>query len=249
MNTDEPQDQRTVDDTAGGDVDLLVIGGSEQGRRPGRGRALAALASGVAVIGVVVGLAGSMALGHDDASTPNRPTPSSVSVPGSRAPGVPSASDAMTPKQLQMLAVIEAELPRKLKVTNYHGIGNSSVVAIAILDSQGYTWVDARVGTLGEAGWDPCRGVASCSVERVNDGTLYSLWEIETSGNSTHSSVSYTYERADGRYVYFNQSNVFDPEGKRSSPPLTDDQVRDMLTAPEWDALVADCLRVPGPNC
>lgn len=248
MSTEKPQDQRTVDDSAGGDVDLLVIGASPQGRRTGRGWALAALVSAVAVIGAAVGLAGS-ALGHDDASSPARPTPSSVSVQGSRAPGVPTSSSAMTPKQLQMLAVIKAELPRKLKVTNYHGIGNWSVVAIAILDSQGYTWVDARVGTLGEAGWDPCRGVASCSVERVNDGTLYSLWEIETSGNSTHSSVSYTYERPDGRYVYFNQSNVFDPEGKRSTPPLTDDQVRDMLTAPEWDALVADCLRVPGPNC
>ena len=248
MNTEKPQDQRTVDDTAGGDVDLLVIGASQQSR-PGRGRALAALVSGVAVIGAAVGLAGSLALGHDQASTPARTTPSSVSVQGSRAPGVPTSSSGMTPKQLQMLAVIEAELPGKLKVTNYHGIGNWSVVAMAILDSQGYTWVDARVGTMGEAGWDPCRGVASCSVERVNDGTLYSLWEIETSGNSTHSSVSYTYERPDGRYVYFNQSNVFDPEGRRSSPPLTDDQVRDMLTAPEWDALVADCLSVPGPNC
>jgi hypothetical protein len=249
MNAEKPQDQPTADDIAGGDVDLLVIGGNQHGRRSLSGRGLAALVSGVAVIGAAVGLAGSLALGHDETSTPARPTPSSATVQGSRAPGVPASSSAMTPKQLQMLAVIKAELPGKLKVTNYHGIGDWSVVAIAILDSQGYTWVDARVGTTGGPGWDPCRGVASCSIKRVNNGTLYSLWELETGSNSTHSLASYTYERPDGRYVYFNQSNVFGPEGRRSSPPLTDDQVRDMLTAPEWDALVADCLPVPGPNC
>ena len=83
----------------------------------------------------------------------------------------------------------------------------------------------------------------------MKDGKLFTLQELEISGNATHYSATYTYERPDSRYVSFNQSNVFDPGGRRSSLPLTDDQVRDMLLAPEWDALVADCRPDPGPNC
>jgi hypothetical protein len=249
MNTNEPQDKMgAADIPVGGDVDLLVIGASRQGRhRVGR-RTLTALVSGMAVIGAV-GLASTLALGHDDSSAPDRPTTSSTTLSGSLAPGVLTSSGAMTQKQLEILAVIEAKLPGELKVAAHHGIGQRSIVAMAILDSQGYTWVDTRFGTTGGDGWDPCRATNSCSVERVKGGTLYSLREIETGGNSTHYSASYTYERPDGRYVYFNQTNVFDPDSRRSSPPLTDDQVRDMLTSPEWDRLVADCQPDPGPNC
>jgi hypothetical protein len=155
----------------------------------------------------------------------------------------------MTQKQLEILAVIETKLPGELKVAAHHGLGTWSIVAMAISDPQGLTWVDARVGTTGEDGWDPCRAADSCSVEGVKDGTLFILEELKSGGNSTHYSASYTYQRRDGRYVYFVQSNVFDPDGRRSALPLSDDQVRDLLTAPEWDGLVADCRPDPGPNC
>ena len=248
MNTDEPQDQRAVDETAGGEIDLLVIGSDRQGHRPPRRWTFAALISGLAVVAVVA-LAGNLALTHGLSSPDARPTPSSATLPGSVGPGVPTSSTAMTKKQLEILALIESELPGELKVTGHHGIGESSIVAMAILDSQGYTWVDARVGTAGGYGWDPCRSEASCTIKRVKDGTLYSLQELETNGNRSHYSATSTYERSDGRYVYFNQSNVFDPDGRRSTMPLTDSQVRQMVTAPAWDALVADCQPAPGPNC
>jgi hypothetical protein len=224
MNTDETKDQMR----AGAEIDELVIGGTRQGRPTLTRRALAALVSGAAVIGAV-GLVGILA--RNDGN------------------GDPTSTNAMTQKQLEILAVIEAELPGELKVAAHHGIGTRSIVAMAISDSQGLTWVDARVGTTGEDGWDPCRAVASCSVEPVKDGTLFILEELKNEGSSTHYSASYTYERRDGRYVYFVQSNVFDPDGRRSSLPLTDDQVRNLLTAPEWDRLVADCRPDPGPNC
>jgi hypothetical protein len=229
VNTQETKDQTR----AGAEIDELVIGGTRQGRPVVTRRALTALVSGAAVI-CAVGLAGILALDNGNLSSPDRPTPS---------------SDAMTPKQLEILAVIEAKLPGELKVAAHHGLGTSSIVAIAISDSQGLTWVDARVGTTGEHGWDPCRAAHSCYVERVKDGTFYTLEELKTGGNSTHYSATYTFERSDGRYVYFGQSNVFNPDGRRSSLPLSDDQVRDMLTAPEWDGLVADCRPDPGPNC
>jgi hypothetical protein len=121
---------------------------------------------------------------------------------------------------------------------------------MAIADSQGHTWVHARIGATGDDGWDPCRAAAGCSVERVKGGgMLYTRQELESSGNGTHYAATYTYERPDGRYVNFGQSNVFNPDGRRSSLPLTDDQVRDILTAPEWDGLVADCRPDPGANC
>ena len=252
MNTNEPQDQmRAVDDLAGGaDIDQLVIGATRQGRHPVRRRVLTALICGAAGVMCAAGLAGTLALDNGNVSSPAAgPTPSSATFQGSPAPGVPTPSTAMTQKQLEILAVIKAKLPGELKMTAHHGIGESSVIAMAISDSQGYTWVDARVGTKGEDDWDPCRAVQSCFIQRVKDGTLYILQELETGGNSTHYSASYTYERPDGRYVYFVQSNVFDSDGRRSSLPLTDDQVRDMLLAPEWDALVADCRPDPGPNC
>jgi len=250
MDTNEWQGQtRTADDTeAGADIDELIIGGTRPGRRFVRGRALTALIIGVAVISAL-GLAGTMSLHHGNVIAPATPTPSATTLGGSPPPALTTPSDEMTQKQLEIVAVIKARLPRTLKVTADHGIGKSSVAAMAILDSQGYTWLDARVGTTGEVGWDPCRAVRSCSVERVKDGTLYDLQEVETGGNSTHYSASYTFERPDGRYVYVNQSNVFDAERRRSSLPLTDHQIRDIVTAPEWDAVVADCRPDPGPNC
>jgi hypothetical protein len=230
-NTNDLHDQmRAVDDTeVSADIDELVIGATRQGRPRGRRRVLTAL-SGAAVV-CAAGLTVTLAV--DDGPAPESPT----------------SSSAMTHKQLQILEVITTKLPGDVEVTAHHGMGELSDVAIAISDSQGLTWVDARIGTLGEDGWDPCRGTDSCSIERVKDGTLYTLEELETGGNSTHYSASYTYERADGRYVYFVQSNVFDPAGRRSSLPLTDEQVRDMLLAPEWDALLTDCRPDPGPNC
>ena len=240
---------RDVDDIElGGDVDLLVIGATRQGRHLVRRRVLTALVSGAVLC--AVGLAGTLALNNGTLSSPAaRSTPSSSTLQSSPVLGVPTTSSAMTQKQREILALIKAKLPGELKVTAHHGMGMSSVVAMAISDSQGNTWVDARVGTTGEDGWDPCRAAESCSIERGKDGTLYTLQELETGGNGTHYSASYTFERPDGRYVYFVQSNVFDHDGRRSSPPLTDDQVRDMLMAQEWDALVADCRPDPGPNC
>jgi hypothetical protein len=250
VDTNELQGQtRGADDTeASSQVDELIFGATRQSRRFIAGRALAALIIGVVVISAA-GLAGTMSLQHGNAPAPARPTPSSTALGGSPSPAFSTASDAMTRKQLQIVALVKAKLPRTLQVTADHGIGQRSVADMAILDSQGYTWIDARVGTLGEVGWDPCRGVYSCSVERVRGGTLYTLQEVETEGNSTHYSASYTFERPDGRYVYVNQSNVFDGAGRRLTMPLTDRQVRDIVTASQWDALVADCRPEPGPNC
>jgi hypothetical protein len=237
MNTDETKEQM------GAGVDELIIGSTRQGR-PLSHRTLTALVSGASVI-CAAGLAATLAVDNGNWSNPAPPTSSSPPIQGSSVPGV----SAMTQKQLEILAVIEAELPGELKVIAHHGIGTRSIVAMAISDSQGITWVDARVGTTGGDAWDPCRAVRSCSVERVKDGTLYTLEELESSGNGTHYAATYTYERLDGRYVTFGQSNVFDPDRGRSSVPLTDDQVRNLLTAPDWDGLVADCQPDPGPNC
>ena len=250
MNTDEPQDQmRTVDDITGGaDIDQLVIGANRHGRHLLRRRVLTALVCGAVAVICGIGVTSTLARDNGNGSSPVGPTTSSTTQGGPDRSN-PTSSGAMTQKQLEILEVIESKLPGELKVTAHHGIGESSVVAMAISDSQGYTWVDARVGTTGEDVWDPCRAVRSCSIQRVKGGTLYTLQEVETGGNSTNYSASYTYERPDGRYVYFVQSNIFDPAGRRSSLPLTDEQVRDMLVAPEWDALVADCRPDPGPNC
>ena len=243
MNTDQTKDQRP----AGADIDELVIGGTGQGRPLSR-RTVAALVSGAALI-CAAGLAATLAVDNQTGSNPAGST-SSPTIPGGSVAGGPtSSSGAMTEKQLEILAVIKAKLPGELKVTAHHGISTRSIVAMAITDSQGHTWVDARVGTTGDDGWDPCRRVRSCFVERVKGGTLYTLHELESSGNGTHYAATYTYERPDGRYVYFGQSNVFNSDGRRSSMPLSDDEVRDMLTAPEWNALVADCPPDPGPNC
>jgi hypothetical protein len=239
MNSHETKDQVR----AGADIDELVIGGTRQGRPVLTHRALAALASGAALV-CAAGLAATLAVDNGNVPDPASPTMSGGSVSGGRA-----ASGAMTQKQRQILAVIQAKLPGELKVTAHHGIGTRSIVAIAIADSQGHTWVDARVGTTGEDGWDPCRAVQSCSVERVKKGTLYTLEELESGGNGTHYAATYTYERADGRYVSFGQSNVFNSDVRRSLLPLTDEQVRAILAAPEWDGLVADCQPEPGPNC
>ena len=243
VNTNETKDQVP----AGADIEELVIGGTRPGR-PLTHRALTALVIGAAVI-CVGGVAATVALDNGNAPDPAQPTSSSPTTSESSVSGAPTSSSGMTQKQLEILAVIKAKLPGELRVAAHHGIGTRSIVAIAIADSQGHTWVDARVGTAGEDGWDPCRAVSSCSVERVKDGTLYTLQELESGGNRTHYATTYTYERLDGRYVYFGQSNVFDPHGRRSSLPLTDDQVRDLLTAPDWDRVVADCQPDPGPNC
>ena len=243
VNTNETKDRLR----AGADIEELVIGGTRQGR-PLTHRALTALVSGAAVI-CAGGLAATVVLDNGNVSNPAQSTSSSPPLSGSSVSGAPTSSSAMRQKQLEILAVIKAKLPGELAVTAHHGIGTRSIVAIAIADSQGHTWVDARVGTTGEDGWDPCRAAKSCSVERVKNGTLHILEELEISGNGTHYAATYTYERPDGRYVYFGQSNVFNPDGRRSVLPLTDDQVRDMVTAPEWDGLVADCQPDPGPNC
>jgi hypothetical protein len=249
MDTNETQDQlRAGDDTeVATDIDELVIGTSRQGRPlPGR-RAITALVSGAAVL-CVVGLAGALSVNNDQSSSPDRSPSSSPPPQSSPDLGVPTPG-AMTQRQLEILAVVKAKLPSELKVAAHHGIGRWSIVAMAISDAQGLTWVDARVGTTGEDGWDPCQAAESCSIERVQGGTLYTLHELETGGNETHYSATYTYERPDGRYVSFNQSNVFDPDGRRSTPPLTDDQVRDLVTAPQWDGPAAACRPDPGANC
>ena len=248
MDSEKPHDQlRTVDEPkVAGDVDELIIGGPPQDGPRSKRRFVAALLGGAALI-AAVGLATTLSLGNGDPAA--GPTASSPTVQSGPAGFDPTSSGAMTKKQTEILALVQAKLPAQVQLRAQHGIGQASVVAMAISDRQGYTWVIARVGTVGGDSWDPCRSVRSCSVERVKDGTLYSLQEVETGGNSTHYSASYTYERPDGRYVYFNQSNVFDPDGRRSSLPLTDNQVVKILTAPEWNALVADCQPDPGPNC
>jgi hypothetical protein len=229
-----------------GDVEELIIGGPPEGGPPLRRRSLAALLGGAALVGAV-GLTATLAL--DDADPTVGPTPSSTAL--QRGPGHDESTPAstMTKKQAQMIALVRAKLPAEVRPRAEHGVGEASVVAMAISDRQGYTWVLARIGTVGGAGWDPCRAVRSCSVTQLKGGKLYTLEEVETGGNSTHYSASYTYERPDGRYVYFNQSNVFDADGRRSSLPLTDRQVAIVLTAAEWDALVADCRPDPGPDC
>jgi hypothetical protein len=249
MDTNETRDQlRAGDDIeVAPDIDELVIGPNRQDRPLLGRRAVTALVSGMAVI-CTVGLTGVLTSNGDNSSGPVQPTPVSPTSQDSPAVDVPTSS-AMTEKQLAILAVVKAALPDELKVTAHHGIGRRSIVAVAISDSQGLTWVDARVGTTGEQGWDPCQAAKSCWTERVRQGTLYTLQEVETGGNETHYSATYTYVRPDSRYISFNQSNVFDPVGRRSSPPLTDDQVRDLLTAPQWDGFVADCRPDPGPNC
>jgi hypothetical protein len=251
MNTNEPQHQmRAVDEIADApDIDQLVIGADRRDSHLARRRVLMVLVCGAVAVICGVGVASTLARDNGNGSSPVRPTISSTADQGGRDLNDPTSSGATTRTQAEILKLIEAKLPADLKVTAHHGVGESSVIAMAISDSQGYTWVDARVGTTGEDVWDPCRAVRSCSIQRVKDGTLYTLQEVETGGNSTNYSASYTYERPDGRYVYFVQSNVFDPAGRRSSLPLSDEQVRDMLIAPEWDALVADCRPDPGPNC
>lgn len=249
MNTYGTQDQPgTGDDPGVGTrIDQLVIGPTREGRQLRRRRALVALVSLAAVL-CTVGIARALTLDNGSSFSPVRPTRSSPTPQSSPGLGVPTRG-AMTQKQLAILAVVKAALPEEVEVTAHHGIGRRSIVAVAISDSQGLTWVDARVGTTGEQGWDPCQAAKSCWIERVKQGTLYTLHEVETGGNETHYSATYTYVRSDRRYISFNQTNVFDPDGRRSSPPLTNDQVRDLLTAPQWDGFVADCRPDPGPNC
>ena len=248
MNSEEPQDRlRDVAEVkVAGDVEELIIGGSPQARPRGRRRSLAALLGGVAMIGAV-GVTATLAL--DNGGPAAGPTPSSTTLQVGPIGGAPTSSTAMTEKQTEIRALIQAKLPRQVKLRAAHGVGQASVVAVAISDRQGYTWALARVGNVGGDGWDPCRSDRGCSVRQVQNGTLYALQELETGGNSTHYSASYTYERPDGRFVYFNQSNIFDPESRRSSLPLTETQVVKILTAPEWDELLADCQPDPGPNC
>ncbi len=243
MNTDDKKEQVG----AGAGIDELVIGGTRQ-RRPLSRRTLTALVSGAALISAA-GLAVTLGVDNGNAPKPDQPVSPAPTISAGSASGVPASSGAMTEKQLEILAVIKTKLPGGLTVAAHHGIATRSIVAIAIADSQGHTWVDARVGTAGEDGWDPCRAVMSCTVERVRNGTLYTLHELEITGNGTHYAASYTLVRPDGRYVYFGQSGIFNSDSRRSLLPLTDDQVRDVLVAPEWDGVLSDCEPDPGPNC
>jgi hypothetical protein len=230
-----------------GDVEELIIGGPPEGGPPVRRRSLAALLGGAALV-CAVGLTATIAL--NDADPTVGPTSSSTSLQPGPDNDDPTRASTMNKKQAQILALVRAKLPGDVQPQAQHGVGEASVVAMAISDRQGYTWVLARIGTVGGDGWDPCRAVRSCSVKQLKGGgTLYTLDEVETGGNSTHYSASYTYERPDGRYVYFNQSNVFDANGRRSSLPLTDKQVARIVTAPEWGTVVADCRPDVGPNC
>ena len=154
MKTDETRDQlRARDGTeVATDIDELVIGPTREDRPLLRRRALTGLVSGAAVL-CAVGLAAALTLNNGNSSSPAQPAASSSTLQSSPVLGVPTAS-AMTQKQLEILAVVKATLPGELKVAAHHVFGESSIVAMAIPDSQGLTWVDARVGTTGEEDWD-----------------------------------------------------------------------------------------------
>ena len=73
---------------------------------------------------------------------------------------------------------------------------------------------------------------------------------LHRAGDKAGEGAWYYFKRSDGSWVWFGQRNAFQGNGPvtRSTVPLSESEVRALLTAPEWDPLVDRC-RLAGPAC
>ncbi len=238
-------------------VDRVVTGAVRRGRRTrtawqaaGGLATCALLVGGVAVAAQWPGPAVEIAPGGPPATTSVRPSATATSspMPASSTP-TPTATRVKPPTQREVLAVLTAGLPSRFEVGQARlkdrspesGVSTSFVVT----DRAGQAFVGGGVDPAINLTCDP----KTCTRKALAGGTVLVL--RSPAGEKTGDGTWYYYERPDGGWVWLGQDNALNG-GKapvsRPELPLTEAEVRTLLTAPGWDPLVKRC-RAAGPAC
>lgn len=220
-------------------VDRLVTGALRRGRRSMIGRRVAAgvaggalLLTGVAVVGQLPGRG--LELG------PVAPTATATSTPDPVRP----------PTVLDVMSVLEPAMPAGAELSEIDTTGapeGEVAVSFTMTDRAGRAWVGGGIDN--EIDDTECDAADGCTRESLGGGTVWVARNLpgEKAGRGTW----YSFQRPDGHWVWFGQdNNVSGGNGPVTRPevPLSEDQVRRLLTAPAWDALVARCVAA-GPAC
>lgn len=236
-------------------VDRLVTGALHRGRRRRTGHRFAAgmaacalLVTGVAVVtqwpgrAVEVGpVAPTVTLAPTAAARPSGSlTPSTSGGPTSRGVKPPSGAE--------VLALFKAKLPRSFtysQIDTKIGMAGEASVAFTVKDTAGRAFVGGGIYNKFEGLDCP---PDSCVEEPLADGTV--LVMRDPKGEKAGEGAWYYFQRADGSWIWLGQRNAFQGNGPVTRPavPLSETEVRRLLTAPEWDPLVKRC-RTAGSAC
>lgn len=234
-------------------VDRVVTGALRRGHRTRIGRRVAAGTTG----GALVAAAAAAVLpwsGPSAEIAPAAPPTTVATSPSSNPSRSPSPTPTPTtvkpPTQREVLSVLTAGLPSRFEVGRARlkdeslesGVSTSFVVT----DRAGQAFVGGGV--------DPAvKGLTcdpeTCSKKDLAGGTVLVLRSPE--GEKTGDGTWYYYERPDGGWVWLGQDNALNGGNEpvsRPELPLTEAEVRALLTAPGWDPLVERCLAA-GPEC
>lgn len=230
-------------------VDRLVTGALRSGRRTRIGRRVAAGVAGCALLvsgaAVVTQWPGRAVEVGPVAPTPSaRPsqslTRSSTEPPMSRGVKPPSGDE--------VLALFKARLPRSFTyspIDTKVGMAGEASVAFTVKDTTGRAFVGGGIyNKIEDLECPP----DSCVEEPLADGTVLVMRSPEN--EKAGEGAWHYFERADGSWIWFGQRNAFQGNGPVTRPavPLSGTEVRQLLTAPEWEPLVERC-RAAGPAC
>lgn len=218
-------------------VDRLVTGALRRGRRTRIGRRVAA-----GVAGCVLLLTGAAVVGQWPGRALNS-GPVGPTATMSASPSIKPNNDR-PPTYIDVMNVYETLLGQDFRysgITNAGELPGQVSVTFTATDSAGRAWmgggVDNEMAAEVVEECDP----ETCTRETLAGGTLTTTWSPP--GDKVGDDRWYSFERPDGRWAWFGQANHFEGNGPVTRPevPLTDAQVRALLTAPEWDALVERC--------
>lgn len=266
MNPTELMDRlQAADDLEVDHVDAIIAEAIAQGRqrRRVRRRALPVLA-GIVALATALGLAGILAVRDGRSSTPVATTTPSTSAATPTPPGLTSGD---------VLDVVRAYLPKGMSATEQDLWGdpqadeemraNNAYVIMTLEDNDGPARAEVHLrskATEGQPG-NGCTRQGHCRRIRVGGKTFYEYTDWKTYDGVRAYDVGTYYTRPDGHTTGIKQHNFVDYGGPVTRPtprglaksegwpvtgktmPLTEAEVQELLTAPEWDALAARCQR------
>jgi hypothetical protein len=272
MNPTELSDRlHAADEIEVDHVDAIIAAAVRQGqhRRRIRQRAVPALI-GVVALATALGLAGILAVRDGRSSEPVATT----------SPPAPTASPSpVNPlTSADALAVVRAHLPVGMTATERGLWGDPQAdrlekqkasVLMTLEDGDGPARAQAGLYTVrslenGRPGTG-CTREGHCRRIRVDGKTFIEYTDWKGRGKDRHYDVGTYYLRSDGLFTGFLQHNFVDHGGPVTRPPLrgrpewpvtgptlplSQAEVRVLLTAPEWDALAPRCERdLTGGDC
>ncbi len=240
-------DQIDTEDT---DVDALVGGALRQGhRRRARRRVGAAVTGSVVAVGlaaaVLVGGATSARTGVP-VPAPAGPSVSSAATPSAKTPSAtatsapPASTGRLSGAPAQVEVTLATLLPKSITVTR--AVSDSSTAAegrelnayLVLRDAAGVSNTSAGVGAGRYT--DICASNNPCTETEVGGGTLWVTGggpDPDKAGDDQ----SVFYNRPAGGHVWLTQTNFADGNGPVTRPglPLTDSEVRALVTSSAWD--------------